>query len=284
MVIKSGTGNVGIGNPNPLFKLDIIGRGPAIALGDAVTGKTSLIANSSGVLQFYPGGLLNGSAINIPASSNNVGISVPNPGRLLDVADRIRVRGGNSGTAGIFLEADERAFVGMADANQIGFWGNVGGWSLTMDKNTGTTAVKILKITGGADLAEHFEVTEPIQPGMVVAIDPEHAGKLTISRAAYNRRVAGVVSGANNLDAGMVLSGHAVEKDPMAVTLSGRVWTYCDAGTSAIEPGDLLTTSSTPGHAMKVKKYAKAQGAILGKALTGLRSGRGLVLVLATLQ
>jgi hypothetical protein len=46
----------------------------------------------------------------------------------------------------------------------------------------------------------------------------------------------------------------------------------------------LLTTSATPGHAMKVSNHAKAQGAILGKAMSGLEKGRGMVLVLVTLQ
>jgi hypothetical protein len=68
------------------------------------------------------------------------------------------------------------------------------------------------------------------------------------------------------------------------VALTGRVYVQADAFNGAIEPGDLLTTSSTPGHAMKVSDPAKAQGAILGKAMTGLRQGKGVVLVLVTLQ
>jgi hypothetical protein len=68
------------------------------------------------------------------------------------------------------------------------------------------------------------------------------------------------------------------------VALTGRVYVWVDAAYGAVEPGDLLTTSDTPGHAMKVSDYAQAQGAILGKAMTGLASGRGLVLVLVTLQ
>jgi hypothetical protein len=35
---------------------------------------------------------------------------------------------------------------------------------------------------------------------------------------------------------------------------------------------------------MKVTDHAKAQGAILGKAMTALKAGRGMVLVLVTLQ
>jgi hypothetical protein len=35
---------------------------------------------------------------------------------------------------------------------------------------------------------------------------------------------------------------------------------------------------------MKVNDHARAQGAILGKAMTGLKDGKGMVLVLVTLQ
>jgi hypothetical protein len=66
--------------------------------------------------------------------------------------------------------------------------------------------------------------------------------------------------------------------------LTGRVYVLADATHGAIRPGDLLTTSGTPGHAMKVANHAKAQGAILGKAMSGLSDGKGLVLVLVTLQ
>ena len=68
------------------------------------------------------------------------------------------------------------------------------------------------------------------------------------------------------------------------VALTGRVYCWADASSGPIEPGDLLTTSNTSGHAMKVTNYIKAQGAIIGKAMTGLKQGKGLVLVLVALQ
>jgi hypothetical protein len=71
-------------------------------------------------------------------------------------------------------------------------------------------------------------------------------------------------------------------KHPVALT--GRVYVLAEASKGAIHPGDLLTTSSTPGHAMKVANHGKAQGAILGKAMTGLSEGKGMVLVLVSLQ
>ena len=68
------------------------------------------------------------------------------------------------------------------------------------------------------------------------------------------------------------------------VALTGRVYCWADASNGAIKPGDLLTTSSTPGHAMKVSNHNKALGAIIGKAMTSLEEDKGLVLVLVSLQ
>jgi hypothetical protein len=70
----------------------------------------------------------------------------------------------------------------------------------------------------------------------------------------------------------------------LPVTLTGRVYCWADAVSNPIEPGDLLTTSVTPGHVKKVTDYVKAQGAIIGKAMSSLNEGKGLVLVLVTLQ
>ena len=60
----------------------------------------------------------------------------------------------------------------------------------------------------------------------------------------------------------------------------GKVWCLADAGLAPIAPGDLLTTSTTPGHARRVGDLTHATGALIGKALTGLPGGRGMVQVL----
>jgi len=164
----------------------------------------------------------------------------------------------------------------------------------------GTTRTGILQITGGADLSEQFEVrrvqnlgsaasqeqVEPgVEPGMVVSIDSDNPGKLIVSTQAYNRRVAGIISGAGGLNPGMLMGQSGSEADGKhPVALTGRVYAWADASNGAIKPGDLLTTSKTPGHAMKVTNHAKAQGAIIGKAMTALKEGKGLVLVLVSLQ
>jgi len=147
-----------------------------------------------------------------------------------------------------------------------------------------------LEITGGADLAELFDVaTVPDAPtpapGMVVEIDPADPGRLVVASQPYSRLVAGVMSGAGGVEAGMVMGQRgSVADGAHAVALVGRVYVLVDAAHGAVRPGDFLTTSATPGHAMVARDPARQQGAVLGKAMTSLESGRGLVLVLVSLQ
>lgn len=148
----------------------------------------------------------------------------------------------------------------------------------------GLMRAKVVQITG-ADLAEKFPTSDKTaRPGTVMEIDPDHAGQLRVARGAYNQRVAGVVSGANDFPAGAILGHMEGNENAPAIALSGRVWVQCDAGDSPIFPGDLLTTAKTPGHAMKASDRERSHGAVIGKAMTALKSGRGLVLVLVNLQ
>lgn len=161
---------------------------------------------------------------------------------------------------------------------------------MTLDSGSGLflntrASVCMLTIRGGCDLAEPFPMKEEeIEKGSVVVIDREHPGQLRRSSRAYDKRVAGIVSGANGIHSGISLHQEGILEGGKEVALTGRVYALADAGNGEIEPGDLLTTSNTPGHAMKVADQAKAQGAILGKAMSGLKDGKGLVLVLVTLQ
>jgi hypothetical protein len=149
-----------------------------------------------------------------------------------------------------------------------------------MDAVVGT-----LTIVGGSDLAEPFELSEEnIPAGSVVIIDDIHPGQLVRSTQPYDTRVAGVVSGANGIHPGLMLHQDGINGAGKNVALTGRVYVLADAFTGPIKPGDLLTTSSTPGHAMKVTDHARAQGAVLGKAMSRLSQGQGMVLVLVTLQ
>ncbi|UCC44644.1 MAG: hypothetical protein JSU65_01570, partial [Candidatus Zixiibacteriota bacterium] len=144
----------------------------------------------------------------------------------------------------------------------------------------------VVEIGEGLDYSETFPTSQShVAPGMVMSIDPLNTGSLAISSEPYDSRVAGIVAGANGLGSGIRLGSSAAIAGDHAVALAGRVYCNVDAQYGDIQPGDLLTTSPTPGHAMAVKDYEKARGAILGKAMEGLSDGQtGQILVLVTLQ
>ncbi|GIV11582.1 MAG: hypothetical protein KatS3mg020_1073 [Fimbriimonadales bacterium] len=174
--------------------------------------------------------------------------------------------------------------IGSTQADdRLNFWNSAAGDIMSI-RGDGTVAVKVLEITG-ADLAEKFPTTDTVEPGMVVEIDPDHPGHLRKARGAYNKRVAGVVAGANGLSKGIILGNLEGSESHTPIAMSGRVWVYADATECAIEPGDLLTTADRPGYAMVARDKARAHGAILGKAMTRLEKGKtGMVLVLVNLQ
>jgi hypothetical protein len=60
----------------------------------------------------------------------------------------------------------------------------------------------------------------------------------------------------------------------------GKVYCKVDANYSSIGVGDMLTTSATPGHAIKAENPLKAFGAVIGEALGPLKTGTGLIPVL----
>jgi hypothetical protein len=135
-----------------------------------------------------------------------------------------------------------------------------------------------------ADCAEDFDVSgaDKVEPGTVMVLGNE--GALSESEQAYDKRVAGVISGAGDCKPGIVLDKRQTSSNRQPVALMGKVFCKVDAQFGAIEVGDLLTTSSTPGHAMKTSDPFKAFGTVIGKALRPLTEGQGLIPILISLQ
>ncbi|MGC5220967.1 hypothetical protein ACPW96_00045 [Micromonospora sp. DT81.3] len=135
-------------------------------------------------------------------------------------------------------------------------------------------------ITSGADCAEDFSIdpSEQLGPGTVVSLDEDEL--LRASMHPYDRRVAGILSGANGVSPGVILGREAGVPNRLPLALAGKAWCKVDASYGAIGVGDLLTTSATPGHAMNATDSSRAYGAVIGKALRPWRDGLGLVPVL----
>jgi hypothetical protein len=144
----------------------------------------------------------------------------------------------------------------------------------------------VLTITGGADVAEPFptRAVDALEPGEVLIIDEDHPGHLKRSERGYDTRVAGIVSGAGGVKPGLTLRQHEVMEGSTQVALTGRVYVKADCSHGRIKPGDLLTTSLQPGHAARASDSQRSTGAVIGKAMTALDQGEGLVLVLVSLQ
>jgi hypothetical protein len=176
--------------------------------------------------------------------------------------------------------AGEGARIALLKAN--------GQTSIVLDADqsgNGRITTQVLEITGGSDLAESFDTGgAECPPGSVLVIDPERPGELTLSRAPYDRRVAGVVSGAGGVRPGLQLGQEGVMDGTTPVALTGRVYVRCSAEGGPIAPGDLLTSSSAPGRAMRAADPERAFGAVIGKAMSSLEGESGLVLVLVGLQ
>ncbi len=305
-IVLNTNGNVGIGMDAPFpaspWKLEVNGRTritPVGGAGGAIqfstpnseTGMSILGANRADLrfddstlkLVAGPGmgppGNGSGLAINM---TGNVGIGTTDPATKLDVAGDI------SGTR-LFLRADPAAPVNAAvlsnDAGVMNFVPYNTALNRALSLIVHDASVRTLEIRGGADLAEPFPMKEEqIEKGSVVVIDDEHPGRLKLSTSSYDTRVAGIVSGANGINPGISLHQEGVVEGSEQVALTGRVYVRADATNGGIKPGDLLTTSDTPGHAMKVTDHTRGQGAILGKAMSRLDEGQGMVLVLVTLQ
>jgi hypothetical protein len=94
----------------------------------------------------------------------------------------------------------------------------------------------------------------------------------------------GIISGAGDYKPGIVMDKRRSEEDRLPIALMGKVYVRVDARPAAIAVGDLLTTSDTPGHAMKAVDRDRAFGAVLGKAMGALDADTGLIPVLVNLQ
>jgi hypothetical protein len=202
----------------------------------------------------------------------------------------VAIKAENTNSAGVALWAVTNGSDATIVATQNGTADVIRGFTPTGLKfrvtNTGRVVTPVVEITGGSDLAEPFALSgkSEIPAGALVVIDDQNPGQLKLSDQPYDNRVAGVVSGAGGVNPGLTLSQSDKFKGDRNVALNGRVYALADASNGPIRPGDLLTTSGRPGHAMKATDPSRSHGAVIGKAMSSLDSGTGLVLVLVNLQ
>ena len=138
-------------------------------------------------------------------------------------------------------------------------------------------------VLANGDLAEEFVVAtdDEVEPGSLLVLDDD--ANLRLSRKPYDHRLAGVAAGAGANRPAILLNRKAGPDNKVALALAGRVFCKVDASYGAVNVGDLLTSSMTPGYAMKAVDGEAGLGTIVGKALSALANGRALIPILVTM-
>jgi hypothetical protein len=139
----------------------------------------------------------------------------------------------------------------------------------------------------GADFAESMAVTgdrSKYAAGDLLVIDPTATHHVALARQPYSTLVAGIYSTKPGLLGATRGVDESAPQDEVPLALIGIVPCKVTAENGPIHVGDLLVTSSTPGHAMKGTDRSNMLGAVVGKALEPLLQGTGVIQVLVTLQ
>ncbi|MEE4271495.1 MAG: hypothetical protein V2I67_07475 [Thermoanaerobaculales bacterium] len=132
---------------------------------------------------------------------------------------------------------------------------------------------------GGADFAEMVPVRERgLEAGDVVALAID--GRLVRCFQERQASVVGVVSTKPGYQSDLFTDVDPGDKVPLAVM--GIVPVKATAANGPIRPGDMLTPSAVPGHAMRSREIVP--GTVIGKAMEGLKAGEGTVLMLVMLR
>jgi hypothetical protein len=184
-----------------------------------------------------------------------------------------------SGTAGVFRNRGGGDILVGEGPNEVHMFRFDGQGNLFL--------VGVLQMNSpNADLAERIETKESLSGGDVIEIDPTATGRFRKSTTRLSTRVAGIISSAPAITLashGDIKSGAEHDRRPV-LALAGTVPVKVTNEAGSIQVGDLLTTSSTPGFAMRCADRVACIGAILGKALEPLSTQTGVVRALVTLQ
>lgn len=204
---------------------------------------------------------------------------------VCDTGNGNGVYGRSKAATGVVGYSSSDVHAGVAGANDnsagVGIYGKGGRLAGFFEGDVEVTGD--IRLTN-ADCAEDFNVSELalVEPGTVMVLGENEV--LLPSHQPYDKRVAGVISGAGNYKPGIILDKQESQQRRLPIALLGKVFCKVDTQFGAIEVGDLLTTSSTPGHAMRVNDQRNAFGAVIGKALRPLKEGQGLIPILIALQ
>lgn len=204
-----------------------------------------------------------GSCCTIANPESLVASIIPDVGGVYEIELRVRDTGTLECTDQLLL------FVETSAVFRVDACGSV-----FLDKDMYARAFE----SSAADVAEWVAVSEPVAAGDVLELDPNAIATHRLSQATCSTLVAGVVSS----EPGFTLGRGLTDDGQALLALIGIVPVKVTNEGGPILPGDLLVTSSTPGHAMRWAGPDSCPCSLVGKALEPMTESEGVILVLLT--
>jgi hypothetical protein len=276
-------GNIGIGTIAPRGRLDVNGPFYSSSIDTGSVNATSL--TSLGAVRW---------ANNVAMAARNASNTAYIPILKVNTLNNVEIGQGAGSGSNVAIFGDSQVTLAAGGYQQMTLGANGASFGVNVGIGTVNPQAKLhivgdVRVDGniGAkyqDVAEWVPAVEPLEDGSVVVIDLLSTNKVRASVTSYSTSVIGAVSA----QPGLILGEPGDDK--VLVAQSGRVKVKADATFGAIRPGDLLVTSPTKGHVMRSRPVKAGEvlvhrpGTLVGKALEGLPTGRGEILVLLTLQ